>query len=452
MICVLLPACTTTRFNEVDHNYSPGDEKFVTRAIISNGRARGKLTNKEAVTLSKSGPVYLNRLIIELNQENVDSEDFSIDWAASIVDEVIDLDSSLNIYLFDYKSIFIEINKQWDEIEKSYSDYLHSKIYKAIEVKDFKGAIEFAEINDQYVKEAIKIDACEQFVNDFNSRKLIDYQDVLYCINLIKNENKIGISLVHDAKRRAASLIESIPYSNREEALDKLSKIDSILGSFKKKEGEFVELRNQRKEIVESYVRRLYIAKSINKSEYSSKSFDTILDNAISNGITINAPYYTEINPFVDLVEKGMVEDGVFRDISHFLEAGVNKDIKKDNHLLLLTQVNSIKIQKEPKEIKTIRIEFDNPFTLRLHYNGALSHFEYTEEKQIVNTLLLVSYAIYDFAENRILSRDSVEHEKIYTSFQTKDLVVVAQDEYSSGGSRVGVGPIKKIPAGWRPL
>jgi hypothetical protein len=458
----VLSGCQTPRVSEVSSNYTPGNEDQVTASILGNARQRGgKITKKEQDLLQVVGPVRFNQLLAEISNapKSTTIGANTIAGVKQLKEQAQDLNNRLVTLLPGYQSRESELTQAYEISHRACCDRLAGEILNRI--KD--GNADKAENTWLAVDRDLTQQQRASIVSALSGKYAESLAENTYGAVLLGSTFLANETVKTELpKERYAELTDRLigaalsqPDGDRKDGLKKLELLETI----QKKHGAELPEASKSKiaasisDLQDKFVIRMHPVETFNKSGQSIRDFNTALADKLRATFSSLSPYFTRVEKLPDDLSSQTMGSTPFETLNECLRA--LKPIPNSNRrLLLLTEVRSVRVEKEPRDRETVRIEwtssdmtFGEAFRLGLASSGKISHFECDKETQRAQVSASVEVVLYDVPTGKVVFRETVDPDKSFSSVQMSNLMAVGQD--TIGGNPVG--PLKKVPVNGTP-
>ena len=459
LVAVSLSGCQTTHVSKVSDKYSGGDEGQVVANIFGNARQRGgKLSKKEQDLLQIVGHIRLNQFLEGMTNSLKFSETRgeAIKNIKGLKEKAFELNGRLASLLQEYQSKESEISQAYEVTHRESCARVTNEILDQIN----NGNSDKAENTWLVFNDDLDRDQRASIVSAL-SRKHAEsltkntYEAVLLGGVFLANET-VKLEL---PKEQHAELLQHLtkatlaqPDGDRSDAFRKLELLGSIqkMHNTELNEASKLEIAASISDLQNKFVIKMHPVETFNRSGQSIRDFSTALADCLRSKFSSLSPCYTRVEKLPEEISIQALGDTSFETLNECLKS--LKPIPNSNRrLILLTEVKSVRVEKEPKDRETVRIErttsdmsFLEAFSIGATSGGGkFSHYEYDKESQKAEVTVTLEIVLCDLATGKILLRDTIDPGREFSSIQVSNLMAVGQDTVNGKPT----GPLKKAQA-----
>lgn len=456
---VIFAGCQTSLISDVSGTYSLGSEGKVTASILGNASQRGgKITRKEQELLQTVGPIRFNQLLAEISNAPK-SESIGANTVADVKqlkESALDLNSRLDKLLPGYQSRGPELAQTYEISHRECCDRLAGEILKRIKDGDANQA------EDTWL-------AVDRDLSQPQRASIVSALSTTYAELLAQNTYRavlLGSTFLANAtvkselpKDRYAELVGRLtgavmaqPDDKKRDALQKLDLLETIQRKHGAElpEASKTQIAASMSDIQEKFIIRIHPVEAFNRSSQSIRDFNVALADKLRSTFSSLSPFFTRIEKTPDDLSAQALGSKPFETLNECLKS-VKAIPNSNRRLLLLTEVRTVRVEKEPRDRQTVRIErlisgmkIGEVFRQGLMSSGSPSHYECDKETQRALANATVELVLYDLTTGKTVLRETLEPEKSFSSVQMSNLMVVGQDTVNGNP----VGPLKKVPVG----
>lgn len=457
---MLLSGCQTPRVSEVSDKYSPGDEGVVAASILGNARQReGKITKKEQELLQVVGPIRFNQFLSEISKapKSPDIGENSMVSLKQFKEQALELNSRLVALLQGYESREPEVTHAYEISHTECCAQFTRQILNRIK----NGNPDQAENTWLAIDRDLDQQQRANIVSALSGKYAESLAQkapgaVLSGSAFLANEtvkNELPKAQYNELAERLAGAALAQPDGDRREAVKKIVMLETIQKKHGKElsEASKTEIAASISDLQDKFIIRINPIEAFNKSGQSVRDFNTALTDKLRATFSSLAPYFAQVEKLPEDISAQALGNTPFETLNECLKS--LKPIPNSNRrLILLTEVKSVRVEKEPKDRETVRIERTTSDTSLWEAfsigatsgGGKFSHFECDKETQKAQVIALVEVVLCDVATGKVVLRETVEPEKCFSSIQIANLMAVGQDTINGSPT----GPLKKVPAG----
>ena len=461
LAALVLAGCQSPRIAEVSDKYSPGNEGSVTASILGNARQReGKITNKERTILQTVGPIHFNELLAKISSAPKLSTlgEHTIGNLKQLKTQALELNSRLITLLQGYQSKEPELTQEYEISHRECCARLSREILDQINNGNAKQAENTWLMIDSELEQQQRASIVSALsVKHAKSITQNTYEAALLTSTFLANET-VKAELPNN---RYAELVDRLtvavlaqPEGDRKDALKKLELFETAQNKCATKMSEATKLKIAASisDLQDKLLIRIHLVDTFNKSEHSIRDFNTALTNKLRSLFSSLSPCFTRVEKLTEDLSTQTMGNTSFETLGACLRA--LKPIPNTNRrLLLLTEVKSVRVEREPRDREILRIEeFTSDTTLfdafreGFRTSGMVSHYECVKETQLAQVAASVDVILYDISTGKVVFRETVDPQKRFSSVNISNPMMVGQDAIRVGGRSQGVGPLKQVP------
>ena len=454
--------CQSTRIIEISDKYSPGNERQVAANILENAWQRGgKITKKEQVILQVVGPIRFNELLAEISNapKSPIISGNTIGSLKQLKDQALELNGHLVTLLQGYQTRETEATQAHETSRRECCALLTRLVLDRINNGDADEAENTWLVIDRDLERQQRASIVSALsVKYAESLAQKTYRAVLLGSTFLANET-VKAELPKDryaelADHLIGAALAQPDGERRDDALKKLELLEAIQKqhSTKLSDASKTKIAASISGLQDKFLIRMHPVETFNKSDQSIRDFNTALTDKLHSTFSSLSPHFTRVEKLPEDLSSQALGGAAFETLNDCLRA-LKPIPNSKRRLLLLTEVKSVRVQKEPRDRETVRIErlrsgmsFGEIIDQALISSGAISHFECDKETQRAQVTSAVAVVLYDLTTGKIVLRETIDSEKSFSSVQMSNLMAIGQDTINGSP----VGPLKKVPANER--
>jgi len=467
---IILTGCAGLQYNKLSLDYPKNQSKEVFYKAKQNVEKREKVNLLDLQVLERSGTNYFETLkfaipdYLDFSENKKDqfiNSEKNKAQAARILEDAKVVDQTLSKYIDGYAARIKDLNELYNNSVKGLKSQCEAHLKDLVGKNNLLEAITISE----------KLEKLE-FVSSTTTKEIVN-RHARILVSQNSNPNEAFDQVLQIAKEQhqrfdedtkvlvlnfIRSSITAKQETSGELAFKKIDLISLVLRDCQILKDD-PTLARQREQLINRYARKMYVLKPVNSASTSIEEFTQKVLNKLQSEITVSDQLHCEVIGGEKI--KSIYENAkIATSVNDLIPSDKNLTKGMSNSYILAIEVSKVVINKQPPQSREERVEahapgagFRDGLAMGVSYNGDIQYFEYTVTTQEAFASVFASLIIYDLMENKIVLKDSVEFEKTFKSTSKSSIMACGQDKVRIGSSYnyTGVGPIKKIPAGYVP-